>query len=55
MILTAALMHGLGIHLGAWMARDGAASDYVSVSFVKTSAETKNETCPSPKSRMGLK
>jgi len=30
MILTAALMHGLGIHLGAWMARDGAASDYVS-------------------------
>jgi FMN-dependent oxidoreductase (nitrilotriacetate monooxygenase family) len=30
MILTAALMHGLGIHLGAWMARDGEASDYVS-------------------------
>jgi FMN-dependent oxidoreductase (nitrilotriacetate monooxygenase family) len=30
MIVTAALMHGLGIHLGAWMARDGAASDYVS-------------------------
>jgi FMN-dependent oxidoreductase (nitrilotriacetate monooxygenase family) len=23
-------MHGLGIHLGAWMARDGEASDYVS-------------------------
>jgi FMN-dependent oxidoreductase (nitrilotriacetate monooxygenase family) len=30
MILSAALMHGLGIHLGAWMARDGDASDYVS-------------------------
>ncbi len=30
MILTAALMHGLGIHLGAWMAREGEASDYVS-------------------------
>ncbi|MGC1302770.1 MAG: LLM class flavin-dependent oxidoreductase [Caulobacteraceae bacterium] len=30
MILTAALMHGLGIHLGAWMAREGDASDYVS-------------------------
>jgi FMN-dependent oxidoreductase (nitrilotriacetate monooxygenase family) len=29
-ILTAALMHGLGIHLGAWMAREGEASDYVS-------------------------
>jgi FMN-dependent oxidoreductase (nitrilotriacetate monooxygenase family) len=29
MILTAALMHGLGMHLGAWMARDGDASDYV--------------------------
>jgi FMN-dependent oxidoreductase (nitrilotriacetate monooxygenase family) len=33
MILTAALMHGLGIHLGAWMARDGAASDYVAPSL----------------------
>jgi FMN-dependent oxidoreductase (nitrilotriacetate monooxygenase family) len=30
MIVTAALMHGLGIHLGAWMARDGEAADYVS-------------------------
>lgn len=30
MIVTAALMHGLGIHLGAWMARAGEASDYVS-------------------------
>ena len=27
-ILSAALMHGLGMHLGAWMARDGAASDW---------------------------
>jgi FMN-dependent oxidoreductase (nitrilotriacetate monooxygenase family) len=33
MIITAALMHGLGIHLGAWMARDGEASDYVSPRF----------------------
>jgi FMN-dependent oxidoreductase (nitrilotriacetate monooxygenase family) len=30
MILSASIMHGLGMHLGAWMARDGAASDYVS-------------------------
>ncbi|ODU06913.1 MAG: monooxygenase [Pseudonocardia sp. SCN 72-86] len=30
MIVTAALMHGLGIHLGAWMARDGDPADYVS-------------------------
>ena len=30
MILTAALMHGLGMHLGAWMARPGDVSDYVS-------------------------
>lgn len=35
MILSAALMHGLGIHLGAWMAREGDASDYVSGSFYK--------------------
>jgi len=33
MIITAALMHGLGIHLGAWMAREGDASDYVSPHF----------------------
>jgi len=33
MIITAALMHGLGIHLGAWMAREGEASDYVSPRF----------------------
>jgi hypothetical protein len=26
LILSAALMHGLGRHLGAWMARDGEAS-----------------------------
>lgn len=29
MILTAALMHGVGMHLGAWMAREGDVSDYV--------------------------
>jgi FMN-dependent oxidoreductase (nitrilotriacetate monooxygenase family) len=33
MILTAALMHGLGLHLGAWMAREGEAGDYVSPSL----------------------
>jgi hypothetical protein len=27
LILSAALMHGLGMHLGAWMAREGEASD----------------------------
>jgi FMN-dependent oxidoreductase (nitrilotriacetate monooxygenase family) len=30
MILSAALMHGVGMHNGAWMARSGEASDYVS-------------------------
>src|SRR5262249_26164047 len=40
MILTAALMHGLGIHLGAWMARDGEASDYVSPSLYIDLART---------------
>jgi FMN-dependent oxidoreductase (nitrilotriacetate monooxygenase family) len=35
MILSAALMHGLGIHLGAWMAREGEAGDYVSGSFYR--------------------
>jgi FMN-dependent oxidoreductase (nitrilotriacetate monooxygenase family) len=39
-ILTAALMHGLGIHLGAWMARQGAASDYVSPSLYTGLART---------------
>jgi FMN-dependent oxidoreductase (nitrilotriacetate monooxygenase family) len=40
MILSAALMHGLGIHLGAWMAREGEASDYVSGSFYRALART---------------
>jgi FMN-dependent oxidoreductase (nitrilotriacetate monooxygenase family) len=40
MILSAALMHGLGMHLGAWMARDGDASDYVSPAFYKDIART---------------
>jgi hypothetical protein len=40
MILTAALMHGLGMHLGAWMARDGEASDYVSPDLYKDVART---------------
>ena len=38
-ILSAALMHGLGMHLGAWMARDGAASDYLSAEFFKDIAQ----------------
>jgi hypothetical protein len=40
MILTAALMHGLGLHLGAWMARDGAASDCVSPALYTECART---------------
>src|ERR1700733_8618924 len=40
MILSAALMHGLGIHLGAWMAREGDAADYVSGSFYRGLART---------------
>jgi FMN-dependent oxidoreductase (nitrilotriacetate monooxygenase family) len=33
-------MHGLGMHLGAWMARDGEASDYVSGAMYKEIART---------------
>ena len=40
MILSAALMHGLGIHLGAWMAREGDAGDYVSGDFYRGLART---------------
>lgn len=40
MIVTAALMHGLGQHLGAWMARDGDASDYVSGAMYANLART---------------
>ncbi|MEW2544263.1 NtaA/DmoA family FMN-dependent monooxygenase [Streptomyces sp. NPDC047002] len=40
MILTAALMHGLGMHTGAWLARDGAASDYLSAAMYKEIART---------------
>jgi FMN-dependent oxidoreductase (nitrilotriacetate monooxygenase family) len=29
MILSASIMHGLGMHQGAWLAREGDASDYV--------------------------
>jgi len=43
MILTAALMHGLGIHLGAWMAREGDVSDYVSPEFYKALARKAEE------------
>jgi FMN-dependent oxidoreductase (nitrilotriacetate monooxygenase family) len=40
LILSAALMHGLGMHLGAWMARDGEASDYLSAAMYKEIAES---------------
>jgi FMN-dependent oxidoreductase (nitrilotriacetate monooxygenase family) len=33
MILCAALMHGVGMHLGAWQVRDGEAADYVSPEY----------------------
>ena len=33
MILSAALMHGLGAEFGAWRVREGAATDYVSSGF----------------------
>ena len=39
LILSAALMHGLGMHLGAWMAREGEASDYLSAAMYKEIAE----------------
>ncbi len=35
MILTAALMHGLGAEFGAWRVREGDASDYLSSSFYR--------------------
>ncbi len=40
MILTAALMHGLGMHTGAWLAREGDASDYLSGAMYKDIART---------------
>jgi FMN-dependent oxidoreductase (nitrilotriacetate monooxygenase family) len=40
LILSAALMHGLGMHLGAWMAREGDAADYLSGSMYKEIART---------------
>lgn len=40
MIVTAALMHGLGMHTGAWMARDGAADDHLSAALYKDIART---------------
>jgi FMN-dependent oxidoreductase (nitrilotriacetate monooxygenase family) len=42
-ILCAALMHGTGMHLGSWLVRDGAASDYVSPEHVVTMARTAEE------------
>jgi FMN-dependent oxidoreductase (nitrilotriacetate monooxygenase family) len=40
MILTAALMHGLGMHTGAWMAREGDPGDYLSGAMYKDIART---------------
>ncbi|HEX3715701.1 MAG TPA: LLM class flavin-dependent oxidoreductase, partial [Trebonia sp.] len=40
MILCAALMHGVGMHLGAWLARDGEASDYLTSDLYKEVART---------------
>jgi FMN-dependent oxidoreductase (nitrilotriacetate monooxygenase family) len=40
MILTAAFMHGLGQHLGAWMARAGDAADYLSPELYADLART---------------
>ncbi|MFI6347392.1 NtaA/DmoA family FMN-dependent monooxygenase [Streptomyces sp. NPDC050560] len=40
MIVTAALMHGLGMHTGAWLARDGAADDHLSAALYKDIART---------------
>jgi FMN-dependent oxidoreductase (nitrilotriacetate monooxygenase family) len=40
LILSAALMHGLGMHLGAWMARDGEAADYLSGDLYREIAAT---------------
>jgi FMN-dependent oxidoreductase (nitrilotriacetate monooxygenase family) len=40
MILSASLMHGLGMHQGAWMARSGAVSDYVSAAMYAEIART---------------
>jgi FMN-dependent oxidoreductase (nitrilotriacetate monooxygenase family) len=39
LIVTAALMHGVGMHLGAWMAREGDASDYLSGHMYKELAQ----------------
>ncbi|MFJ1758802.1 NtaA/DmoA family FMN-dependent monooxygenase [Amycolatopsis sp. NPDC088138] len=40
MILTAALMHGLGMHTGAWLARDGDAGDYLTPEMYTDIART---------------
>lgn len=40
MILSAALMHGLGMHTAAWIARDGDVADYLSPDFYRDIART---------------
>jgi FMN-dependent oxidoreductase (nitrilotriacetate monooxygenase family) len=42
-ILCAALMHGTGMHLGSWLVREGAASDYVSPELAVTMARVAEE------------
>jgi FMN-dependent oxidoreductase (nitrilotriacetate monooxygenase family) len=40
MILSAALMHGLGMHTAAWIAREGDVADYLSPDFYRDIAQT---------------
>ena len=40
MILTAALMHGLGMHLGAWLAREGKVTDFLGPDMYEDIART---------------
>jgi FMN-dependent oxidoreductase (nitrilotriacetate monooxygenase family) len=39
MILSASVMHGLGMHLGAWAAREGDVSDYIGPQMYKEIAQ----------------
>jgi len=43
MILCASVMHGVGMHLGAWIMRDGEAADYVSPELYTEIARTAEE------------
>jgi hypothetical protein len=52
MILSVALMHGLGMHLGAWMARFGDAAAYLSPAFYTDIARTAERSGKSVGSRI---